>query len=208
MSVFTKVCAGLLMSALSLSAHAAQPETEGQSPVQEPGDVTVEVSNATEVIQVLHVGVQSEIRIIDLIRERNPDADLQQFIDQLSQDVSVMDQRLEELAASKSVGLAPEQLTENAKMIETQMAQEVDALGQKADAEFRAAAIEALINKYQKGLELYTQVEQSSTDMELKSAVAEIRPVTQKHLDDVKQLQSGATQPSEPMQPSQPQPVE
>jgi predicted outer membrane protein len=197
MSVFTKVCAGLLISTLSLTAQAAQPETEGQTPVQEPGQVTVEVSNPTEVIQVLHVGVQSEIKIIDLVKERNPDASLQQYIEQLSQDVSVLDQKLQELATSKSVSLAPQQLTENAKMIESQMTQEFQSLTQKQGPEFRSAVIEALINKYQSALELYTQVEESSTDEDLKSAVTEMRPGTQKHLEDLQKIQ-------QPMQPEQP----
>ncbi len=208
MSIFTKVCAGLLISTLSVAAHAAQPGTEGQTPVQEPGDVTVEVTNPAEVIQVLHVGVESEIKIINLVKERNPDSSLQQFIDQLAQDVAELDRRLEELAASKSVDLAPEQLTENAKAIETQMMQEVESLTGKSPEEFRAAVIEALMNKYNKALELYTQVEQSGTDDALKAAVVEFRPITQKHLDDIKQLQSETTEPSVPTQPTEPQPAE
>ncbi len=203
MSIFTKVCAGLLISTLSVAAQAAQPGTEGQTPVQEPGDITVEVTNPAEVIQVLHVGVESEIKIINLVKERNPDASLQQFIDQLAQDVSELDRRLEELAASKSVDLAPEQLTENAKAIETQMMQEVESLTGKSPEEFRAAVIEALMNKYNKALELYTQVEQSSTDEALKAAVMEFRPITQKHLDDLKQLPSETTEPSVPTQPAE-----
>jgi hypothetical protein len=203
MSIFTKVCAGLLISTLSVAAHAAQPGTEGQTPVQEPGDISVEVSNPTEVIQVLHVGVQSEMKIIDLVKERNPDADLQRFVDEISQEVSAFDQKLQELAASMSVDLAPAQLTENAKMIETQMSQEFQALIKKQDQEFRAGVIEVLIRKYENSLELYTQITAKSTDEVLKTAVSELRPVTQKHLDDIKQLQQG-TQPSEPMQPAQP----
>ncbi len=203
MSIFTKVCAGLLISTLSVAVHAAQPGTEGQTPVQEPGDVTVEVTNPAEVIQVLHVGVESEIKIINLVKERNPDSSLQQFIDQLAQDVAELDRRLEELAASKSVDLAPEQLSENAKAIETQMMQEVESLTGKSPEEFRAAVIEALMNKYNKALELYTQVEQSSTDEALKAAVMEFRPITQKHLDDLKQLPSETTEPSVPTQPAE-----
>jgi predicted outer membrane protein len=203
MSIFTKVCAGLLISTLSVAAQAAQPGTEGQNPVQEPGDITVEVSNPTEVIQVLHVGVEAEMKIIDLVKERNPDADLQRFVDQISQEVSEFDQRLEELAASMSVDLAPAQLTENAKLVETQMSQELQALVKKQDQEFRAGVIEVLIRKYENALELYTQVTEKSTDEGLKTAVSQIRPITQKHLNDIKQLQQG-TQPSEPMQPAQP----
>ncbi len=203
MSIFTKVCAGLLISTLSVAAQAAQPGTEGQTPVQEPGDITVEVTNPAEVIQVLHVGVESEIKIINLVKERNPDASLQQFIDQLAQDVSELDRRLEELAASKSVDLAPEQLTENAKAIETQMMQEVESLTGKSPEEFREAVIEALMSKYNKALELYTQVEQASTDEALKATVMEFRPITQKHLDDLKQLPSETTEPSVPTQPAE-----
>jgi predicted outer membrane protein len=203
MSIFTKVCAGLLISTLSVAAQAAQPGTEGQTPVQEPGDINVEVSNPTEVIQVLHVGVKSELKIIDLVKERNPDSDLQRFVDQISQEVADFDQRLQELASSKSVDLAPAQMTENAKMIETQMSQEFQALIKKEDKEFRAGVIEVLIRKYENALDLYTQVTEKSTDEALKTAVTELRPITQKHLDDIKQLQQG-TQPSEPMQPAQP----
>ncbi len=203
MSIFTKVCAGLLISTLSVAAQAAQPGTEGQTPVQEPGDITVEVTNPAEVIQVLHVGVESEIKIINLVKERNPDASLQQFIDQLAQDVSELDRRLEELAASKSVDLAPEQLSENAKAIETQMMQEVESLTGKSPEECRAAVIEALMSKYNKALELYTQVEQASTDEALKATVMEFRPITQKHLDDLKQLPSETTEPSVPTQPAE-----
>ncbi len=68
--------------------------------------------------------------------------------------------------------------------------------------------IEALMNKYNKALELYTQVEQSGTDDALKAAVMEFRPITQKHLDDIKQLQSETTEPSVPTQPTEPQPAE
>lgn len=203
MSIFTKVCAGLLISTLSVAAQAAQPGTEGQTPVQEPGEISVEVTNPTEVIQVLHVGVKSELKIIDLIKERNPDSDLQRFVDQISQEVTNFDQRLQELAASKSVDLAPAQMSENAKQIEAQMSQEFQALMKKQDQEFRAGVIEVLIRKYENALELYTQVTEKSTDEALKTAVSELRPVTQKHLDDIKQLQKG-TEPSEPMQPAQP----
>ena len=203
MSIFTKVCAGLLISTLSVAAHAAQPGTDGQTPVQEPGDVVVEVTNPTEVIQVLHIGVASEMKIIDLVKERNPDSDLQRFVDQISQEVSDFNKRLEELAASKSVDLAPAQLSENAKVIETQMSQELQALTQKEDQEFRAGAIDVLIRTYEKALELYTQVSEKSTDEALKVTVSEMRPITQKHLDDIKQLQQG-TEPTEPMQPAQP----
>jgi hypothetical protein len=203
MSIFTKVCAGLLISTLSVAAQAAQPGTEGDTPVQEPGEINVEVTNPSEVIQVLHVGVESEMKIIDLVKERNPDADLQRFVDQISQEVSDFDKRLEELAASMSVDLAPAQLSENAKAVETQMSQEIQALIKKQDQEFRAGVIEVLIRKYEKALELYTQVTEKSTDEGLKGAVSEIRPITQKHLDDIKQLQQG-TEPTEPMQPAQP----
>lgn len=195
MSVFTKICTGLFVSVLSLSAQAAQPETETQTPGQQPAETTVDVSNATEVIQVLHIGVSSESKIVDLIRERNPDEALQQFVEQLSQDITMLSSKLQELAASKSVSLSPEALTENAKAIETQMTAEVQALTQASDEEFRTAAIQTLISKYEKALELYNQVEQESTDAELKAAATELRPMTQKHLADAQQLQAEPTEP-------------
>ena len=204
MSIFTKVCTGLLISALSLTAQAAQPETEGQGPAQEPAEGAVEVSNAREVIQVLHLGVKSEMQIIDLVKERGTDEELQQFVDQLSRDVTELSAKLSELAASKSVDLAPEQMTENAKIIEAQMAKEFQDLIQKPDGEFRAAVIEALISQHEKALDLYTQVDQISTDAALKAAVAEFRPITQKHLEDLQKIQLGATEPTQPSEPAQP----
>ncbi len=208
MSVFSKICAGLLISSLSMAAQAAQPGTEGQSPAQEPGPVTVEVTNATEVIQVLHIGVESEMKIIDLISQRSPDAELQQFVEELSQDVTMVTQKLEELAASKSVSLAPEALTETAKMIEAQMLLDIQTLSEKSDEEFRAAAIQALITNHEKALGLYTQVEQANADAELIAAIGEFRPVTQENLESAQQLQQGASEPTQPQQPSQPIPVE
>ncbi|HYX33453.1 MAG TPA: DUF4142 domain-containing protein [Oligoflexus sp.] len=212
MSMLTKISAGLLISTLSLTAQAAQPSqpgTEGQTPIQEPSKGTVEIENATEVIQVLHVGTESEKKIIELVQARNPDASLQQFIEALSQDLDAVDQKLEELAASKSVGLAPEQLTEYAKTIEAEFAQEVQTLTQAADAEFRVAVIKAIISRHEKAIVLYNQVEQGSPDEAVKAAVVEIRPLAQKHLEAAQQLQTQTTEPSVPTQPSQPsQPAE
>jgi pantothenate kinase-related protein Tda10 len=196
MSVFTRICTGLLISTLSLSAQAAQPETEGQTPVQEPSQPTVDVSSTAEVIQVLHVGVASEVQIINLIREKNPDAELQAFVDQLSQDLVLLSGKLQELATSKSVALESEQMTENARAIESQMKQEVEVLSQAAPEMFRSAAIAALVNKYQQALDLYVQVEQSSMDEELKAAVALFRPGTQKHLQDAQELQKPSEEPT------------
>ncbi|MDQ3234866.1 MAG: DUF4142 domain-containing protein [Pseudobdellovibrionaceae bacterium] len=206
MSVFTKICAGLLISTLGMSAYAAQ--TQPQTPVQEPAQPTVDFSSPSEVIQVLHVGVSSESKIIDLVRERNPDEAMVQFIDQLSTDITEFNRRLEELASNMSVSLAPEQLSENAQVIESQMAQELQTLTQKQEGEFRPAVIEALVNKYEQALQLYTEVEKVTTDEGLKTAIAEFRPITQKHLDDIKALQTATTQPTQPTQPAQPMPVE
>jgi predicted outer membrane protein len=196
MSVFKKICTGLLLSSMSVAVQAAQ--TEPQSPVQDPGEPSADLSSATEVIQLLHVGVSAEMKIIDLVRERNPDEAMQQFIELLAEDASQLKACLQELASSKSVSLSPEQLTEHVQMIESQMAEQVQVLADKSREEFRAAVIEALVSKYTKALELYTQVEQSSTDEDLKRAIAQLRPITQKHLDGIQQLKEPATEAAEP----------
>jgi predicted outer membrane protein len=208
MSLLSKICAGLFISSLGMTAYAANPETEGQSPAQEPGPVQVEVTNSVEVIQVLHIGVKSERQIIELISQRNPDADLQQFIDRLSQDVMMVEQKLEELAASKSVGLAPEELTATAKLIEAQMMLDIQTLSEKSDAEFRAAAIQALIINHEKALGLYAQVEQANVDADLIAAIGEFRPVTEENLEQAQHIQHSSVDPVEPQQPAQPIPVE
>jgi predicted outer membrane protein len=203
MSFLTKISAGLLVSTLSLTAQAAQPEAGQQNPVQEPGQAPVEVTNVAEVIQVLHAGIESEKQIIEIVRTRHPDVSLQHFIDALAEDVLVVDQKLEELAASKDVQLAPDQLTQNAKAILEQFSQEVEDLSQKSDADFREAVIAVLISRHEKAINLYEQVELASLDEAVKAAVLEFRPLVQKHLETAQQLQKQTTKPSKPGQPSQ-----
>jgi predicted outer membrane protein len=202
MSIFTRIYAGLLASTLSLTAQAAQTEPRGQTPVEEPSELTLEVTNVTEVIQVLHIGIESEKQVIELVKARNPDASLQQFIESLSQDVDEAGKKVQELAASKGVDLAPEKLTENAKKIEAAFAKEVQSLAQTSDADFRATAIKALMGRDERAIGLYNLVEQGSSDEDVKAAVVEFRPLAQKHLEAAQQLEKQTTEPSEPTPPA------
>ncbi|HYX34207.1 MAG TPA: DUF4142 domain-containing protein [Oligoflexus sp.] len=203
MSVFTKLCTGLLISALSLTAQAAQPEV--QNPDQLPTEATLDVADTREVIQVLYVSNTAEIKLSDLVSERNPDADLQRYADELARDHSFMIKLLETMANVKSISLEDNELSEVAQLTSTKMEQEMQNLAAKPVEEFRPAFLEMNIAMHQKTLEMFNKIEQGNTDDALKAAIGIFRQLVEKHLSDAQKLQS----PSEPAQPAEPtQPVE
>lgn len=201
MSLFTKICTGLLISALSLTAQAAEPEV--QNPDQQPSETTVDVTDTAEVIQVLYVGNASEIKIAELVRERNPDESLQSLADELARDHTWMNRILEAMANIKSISLEADELSETAQLVNTQLDEGIQMLAAKPVEEFRSAFLEAIILEHQKTLELYNQIEQGTTDDALKATLAIFRQLVEKHLADAQKLQSPA-QPEQPTAPEQP----
>lgn len=198
MSVFAKICSGLLISTLSLTAYAAGPEeqTPGQQPVEE--GIVVDVTNATEVIQALYIGNEAEVQIADLVRERNPDESMQRFADTLARDHSWMNKMLEAIANIKSVSLKAEELSEVAQKLEAQLETEAQSLAARPAEEFRSAVLEAIIAEHEKTLELYNQIEQGSSDDALKATVAIFRQLVESHLAEAHQLQLAAEEPTQP----------
>jgi len=195
MSLFTKICTGLLISALSLTAQGA--ESEVQNPDQQPSETTVDVTNTPEVIQVLYVGNAAKIKIADLVREKNPDESLQRLADELTRDHSWMNRMLEAIANIKSISLEAGELSETAQLVNTQLDDGIQMLAAKPVEEFRSAFLEATIMEHQKALELYNQIDQGTTDDALKATIAIFRQLEEKHLADAQKLQM-PTQPEQP----------
>ncbi|MDQ3232224.1 MAG: DUF4142 domain-containing protein, partial [Pseudobdellovibrionaceae bacterium] len=162
-------------------------------------------ADTREVIQVLYVGNASEIKLAGLVSERNPDADLQRYADQLARDHSWMNKLLETMANVKSISLEENELSEVAQMASTQMEQQMQTLAALPMEEFRPEFLEVNIAKHQKTLEMFNQIEQGNTDDALKATIGIFRQLVEMHLSAAQILQS----PSEPAQPAEPtQPVE
>lgn len=188
MSFFTKICTGLMISTLSLTAYAGGSEIPAQEPFEQPVDVDVE--NVTEVIQALFVSNSVGVRIADLVRERSTDEDLRRLADDIERDHEWMNRMLQEIANKNSVSLSPGQLSESVQKIESQLNEEVETLVQRPEAEFRASALEAIIEQHEKILEFYNQIEQNTMDTALKAVIVAHRPLEEKHLADARRLQS------------------
>jgi predicted outer membrane protein len=210
MSVFKKFCTGLFASLLSLTAQGAQP-TQPAEPTQPGGEPEVgtpdqvppsqhevDVSDTREVIQVLYVSNASEIRIADLVSERNPDEGLRRYADELARDHAWMNKMIETLADVKSISLEDGQLEESAQLVGSMMAQEAQNLAQKPEEEFRSAFLESMIMSHQKTLAFYSQIEAGNSDDALKATIAISRQLVEKHLADAQRLQAGGTQPQQP----------
>lgn len=195
MSVISKICTGLFVSALGLTVHGA--ESKADSPVQEPVEAQTEVNvtNTSEVIQALYVGNTTEIKVADLVREKKQDESLQDFADDLARDHRWMNKILESIANVKSVSLKSEEMSKTAQQIETKKNLDLQALAASPDADFRAAFLEANILEHQKTLELFSRIEQGSSDDAIKITIAIFRQLVEKHLSDAQKLQA-ADQPA------------
>ncbi|HET9238373.1 MAG TPA: DUF4142 domain-containing protein [Oligoflexus sp.] len=203
MSVFKRICTGLMISTLSLTAYAAQPG-ETQNPDQVPAETEVNVSDTREVIQVLYVSNTSEIKVADLVRERNPGEALQSYADELIRDHETLISALKELANVKSISLKEGELEEPAQLVGTMMDQQLQTLAAKSQEEFRSAFLETSIMNHQKTLEFFSQIEQGNSDDALKAIIAVARQAVEKHLADAQKLKAEVQQPgSEPAQPAE-----
>lgn len=197
MSFFKRICTGLMLSTLSLTAYAAQPG-EAQNPDQVPAETELDVSDTREVIQVLYVSNTSEIKVADLVRERNPDEALQRYADELIRNHETLISALKELANVKSISLEEGELEEPAQLVGTMMDQALQNLAAKPQEEFRSAFLESSIMSHQKTLELYSQIEQGNSDDALKAIIAVARQAVEKHLADAQKLKA-----EEPAQPTE-----
>jgi putative membrane protein len=208
MSVFKKICTGLMISTLSFAAYAAQPGSpEVENPDQIPTETQVDVSDTRAVIQVLYVSNASEIKLADLVRERNPDEDLRRYADELARDHAGMNQALEALANVKSISLKEGEMEEPAQLVDTKMDQELQNLAAKPQEQFRSAFLEAAIVEHQKTLEFYSQIEQGNSDDALKVIIAASRQLIEKHLADAQRLKAEMQEPQQPGSETE-QPVE
>ncbi len=206
MTVFNKVCSGLVISTLSLSLYAAQPgSTETETPDQTPVESQVDLADTREVIQVLYVSNAAEIKVADLVRERNPDEDLRRFADELARDHALLNSMLEALANIKSISLEQGEMEESAQLAGSKLDQELQALAAKPQAEFRSAFLEAAIREHQKTLDFYSQIEQGNSDDALKATIVIARQLVEKHLADAQKLQAESQEPQQPgTEPEQP----
>lgn len=201
MSLLAKISTGLLISALSMTTQAAEPEV--QNPDLRPSETTVDVMNTPEVVQVLYVRNASEIKIAGLVQERNSEESLQEFADELARDHSWMNRMLEAIANIKSISLEADELSEAAQLVNTQLDESTQMLAAKPEGEFRSAFLEVIILEHQKTLDLYNQIEEGTTDDALKATLAIFRQMEEKHLADAQKLQLPA-QPEQPTPPEQP----
>lgn len=208
MTVFNKICTGLVISTLSFAAYAAQPgSTETETPDQTPAETQVDVSDTREVIQVLYVSNVAEIKLADLVRERNPDEDLRRYADELARDHGLMNNMLEMLANIKSISLETAEMEESAQLVGTKMDQELQTLAAQPQEQFRSAFLEASIVEHQKTLEFYSQIEQGNSDDALKATIAIARQLVEKHLADAQKLKAESQEPQQPGSETE-QPVE
>lgn len=208
MAVFNKICTGLVISTLSFAAYAAQPGSpEAETPDQTPAETQVDVSDTREVIQVLYVSNVAEIKLADLVRERNPDEELRRFADELARDHGLMNNLLEMLANIKSISLETAEMEESAQLVGTKMDQELQTLAAKPQEQFRSAFLEAVIVEHQKILEFYSQIEQGNSDDALKATIAIARQLIEKHLADAQKLKAQSQEPQQPGSETE-QPVE
>lgn len=187
MSLLTKIYTAFLISALSLTVKAAEPEV--QNPDQQPSENALDVTDTREVIQVLYVGNASDIKIADLVRERNPDESLQSLADELTRGHGWMNRILKTMAKIKSISLETDEMSETAQLVNNQMAEGFQMLASKPVDEFRSAFLEAIILEHQKSLKLYNQIEQGTKDDALKVVIAIFRQIEEKHLSDAQKLQ-------------------
>jgi putative membrane protein len=194
-----------MFSTLSFAAYAAQPGSpETQNPDQIPAETEVDVSDTREVIQVLYVSNTSEIKVADLVRERNPDEALQRYADELIRDHETLISALKELANVKSISLKEGELEEPAQLVGTMMDQQLQNLAAKSQEEFRSAFLESSIMSHQKTLEFFSQIEQGNSDDALKAIIVVARQAVEKHLADAQKLKAQIQQPgSEPAQPAE-----
>ncbi len=206
MTVFNKVCTGLVISTLSLSLYAAQPgSTETETPDQTPVESQVDLADTREVIQVLYVSNAAEIKVADLVRERNPDEDLRRFADELARDHALLNSMLEALANIKSISLEQAEMEESAQLAGSKLDQELQALAAKPQAEFRSAFLDAAIMEHQQTLDFYSQIEQGNSDDALKATIVIARQLVEKHLADAQKLQAESQEPQQPgTEPEQP----
>jgi predicted outer membrane protein len=201
MSVFNKICTGLMISTLSFAAHAAQPGSpEAGTPDQIPAETQVDVSDTRSVIQVLYVSNAATVRIADLVREKNPDESLQRFADELARDHTWMNRLLETLANVKSISLNAGEMEESAQLVGSKMDQEVQNLAAQPQEYFRSAFLDAIIVNHQKTLELYSQIEQGNNDDALKATLVIARQVEEKHLADAQRLKAESQEPQQPVE--------
>lgn len=196
MSVFTKLCTGLLLSALSFSAHAANAPLP-PNPPQNPQEQTIDVANTPEVIQALYVGNAAEIKLAMLVSQKNSDADLAQFATEISNDHSFMNKLLAVIANVKSVSLKSEEFGAKVQKIAADMDAAYNTLSQVPDTEFRKAFLQAAIAEHQMTLELYSRIEAGNTDDAVKLSIAVFRQLTEKHLADAQKLQAGTVPPQD-----------
>lgn len=201
MSVFNKICTGLMISTLSFAAYAAQPGSpEAGTPDQIPAETEVNVSDTREVIQVLYVSNASEIKIADLVRQKNQDESLQRYADELARDHAWMNRMLEALANVKSISLKDGELEDSAQLVSNKLDQELQSLAAQPEESFRSVFLEAAIVEHQKTLELYSKIEQGNSDDALKATLAVSRQLIEKHLADAQRLKAESQEPQQPVE--------
>jgi predicted outer membrane protein len=195
MSVFAKICTGLMISALGLTAYAANPGSPEKGPDQVPVETELNVADTREVIQVLYVSNVAEIKLAELVRQKNPDASLQRYADELTADHAWMNRNLETLASLKGISLKTGEMDESAQLVGNKMDQELQTLASVPEPSFRSAFLEAAIIEHQKTLELFDRILQGNSDEALRSSIAVSRPLIEKHLKDAQRLKNEIQQP-------------
>ncbi|HYX33468.1 MAG TPA: DUF4142 domain-containing protein [Oligoflexus sp.] len=187
MSIYLKICTGLIVSLLSLGAQA--DDNNLQTRDQPPATESLDVKNTTEVIQALYVSSLTQMKVADLVREKSPDESLRDYADKLTRDHRWINRSLDWLANIKSVSLEPEDLGESAQLVNTQTNSELQTLAQTSPDEFRSAFITASIRSHQETLQFYNRIDQNNTDDALKVLIRVFRQVEEMHLVNAQKLQ-------------------
>jgi predicted outer membrane protein len=184
-----------MISALGFTAYAANPSTPEKGPDQVPVETEVNVTDTREVIQVLYLSNAAEIKLAELVRQRNPDARLQSYADEITADHAWMNRMLETLASVKGITLKTTEMDESAQLVGNKMDQELQNLASLPEESFRSAFLEAAIIEHQKTLEFFDRVEQGNSDDALKSSIAVSRQLIEKHLREAQRLKAEIQQP-------------
>lgn len=185
MSLFLKICTGLLVAIVSLGTQAnAQPLVLEQV----RAEPVVNASNTTEVIQALYIDNSIQMKAAALVQLRSTDEDLLEYAERIARDHRWMNRMLETIANLKSVSLEPEEMSENAQLIGNEMASKLETLVQLPESKFRAAFVSSVVESHLATLDFYNRIEKENTDDSLSVLVKIFRQFEENHLSNAQKL--------------------
>lgn len=186
MSIFTKFCTGLMVSALSFSVQAANAP-QPPSPQEQP----IDAADTTEVLQVLYIGNIAATNNAILVAQKNSDVDLaSEYAGEIIQEHYGLNKLVKGLANNRDVSLESDQYSAKVQKIEADTVAAYNALSQVPNDQFRKAYLESTIADHEKALDLFNRVTAQNDDEELKTFMRIFRIMEEKHLAHARELQA------------------